>query len=148
MSVNTNSPVYLLKNSYSCYIWISLFSDVADICANKKLETLTHCNSTTTQQSNLPTKINSKRVPNIIMLGPTGAGKSFFGNGLFGEKHPEEGTIIYCLLFFKRLQRIKIFLQKCYEKIIFRRKIRNKWWFFFLYSWSNWIARTFLWWQI
>ena len=38
------------------------------------------------------------RVPNIIMLGPTGAGKSFFGNGLFGEKNPEEGTIIKFLV--------------------------------------------------
>ena len=37
------------------------------------------------------------------MLGPTGAGKSFFGNGLFGEKHPEKGTIIYCLLFFQAI---------------------------------------------
>ena len=61
---------------------------------------MTHCNSTTTQESNLPTKINSKRVPNIIMLGPTGAGKSFFGNGLFGEKQPEEGTIIKFFVFF------------------------------------------------
>ena len=64
------------------------------------METSSHCNSTTTQSSNLPTEINSKRVPNIIMLGPTGAGKSFFGNGLFGEKNPEEGTIISILFLY------------------------------------------------
>ena len=60
----------------------------------KEPETQSHCNSTTSQSSNLPTEVNSKRVPNIIMLGPTGAGKSFFGNGLFGFQNPAEGTII------------------------------------------------------
>ena len=33
------------------------------------------------------------------MLGPTGAGKSFFGNGLFGEKTPETGIVLFNLLF-------------------------------------------------
>ena len=42
----------------------------------------------------LPKQINSKRVPNIILLGVTGVGKSFFGNGLFGLQNPEAGTII------------------------------------------------------
>ena len=66
---------------------------MAETCETKQLETSSHCNSTTTKSSNLPTEINSKRVPNIIMLGPTGAGKSFFGNGLFGVEKPEEGKI-------------------------------------------------------
>ena len=66
---------------------------MAETCENKELETPSHCNSTTSLNSNLPTEINSKRVPNIIMLGPTGAGKSFFGNGLFGVEKPEEGKI-------------------------------------------------------
>ena len=67
----------------------------------KQLETQSHCNSTTSQSSYLPTEINSKRVPNIIMLGPTGAGKSFFGNGLFGIQNPKEGKIILNDLFIR-----------------------------------------------
>ena len=66
---------------------------MAETCEAKQLETSSHCNSTTSKSSNLPTEINSNRVPNIIMLGPTGAGKSFFGNGLFGVEKPEEGKI-------------------------------------------------------
>merc|ERR1711953_1312553 len=66
-------------------------TDMTETCAIKQLETASHCNSTSSQSSNLPTKIDSKRVPNIIMLGPTGAGKSFFGNGLFGVEKPEVG---------------------------------------------------------
>ena len=38
-----------------------------------------------------PQSIDNVRVPNIILLGNTGAGKSFFGSGLFGVQDPDEG---------------------------------------------------------
>ena len=38
-----------------------------------------------------PQSIDNFRVPNIIMLGKTGAGKSFFGSGLFGAEDPDKG---------------------------------------------------------
>ena len=38
-----------------------------------------------------PQSIGNARVPNIIMLGKTGAGKSFFGSGLFGAEDPDKG---------------------------------------------------------
>ena len=38
-----------------------------------------------------PQLIDNVRVPNIIMLGKTGAGKSFFGSGLFGAENPDKG---------------------------------------------------------
>ena len=66
---------------------------MAETCETKQLETSSNCNSTTSKSSNLPTEVNSNRVPNIILLGPTGAGKSSFGNGLFGVEKPEEGKI-------------------------------------------------------
>ena len=41
-----------------------------------------------------PEFINNVRVPNIILLGKTGAGKSFFGSGLFGAENPDKGLKI------------------------------------------------------
>ena len=38
-----------------------------------------------------PQFIENVRVPNIIMLGKTGAGKSYFGSGLFGAENPDQG---------------------------------------------------------
>ena len=38
-----------------------------------------------------PQSIDNVRVPNVIMLGKTGAGKSFFGSGLFGAEDPDKG---------------------------------------------------------
>ena len=35
----------------------------------------------------------SDKVPNIMLLGKTGAGKSFFANGIIGEKDPAQGKI-------------------------------------------------------
>ena len=35
----------------------------------------------------------SEKVPNIMLLGKTGAGKSFFANGIIGEKDPTKGKI-------------------------------------------------------
>ena len=43
------------------------------------------------QIQNFPESINNVRVPNIILLGKTGAGKSFFGSGLFGAENPDKG---------------------------------------------------------
>ena len=39
----------------------------------------------------LPQSIDNVRVPNIVLLGQIGAGKSFFGSGLFGAEDPDEG---------------------------------------------------------
>ena len=39
-----------------------------------------------------PEFINNVRVPNIILLGKTGAGKSFFGSGLFAAENPDLGV--------------------------------------------------------
>ena len=41
-----------------------------------------------------PEFVNNSRVPNIILLGKTGAGKSFFGSGLFGAENPDKGLKI------------------------------------------------------
>ena len=43
------------------------------------------------QIEDFPQSIENSRVPNIIMLGKTGAGKSFFGSGLFGAEDPDKG---------------------------------------------------------
>ena len=43
-----------------------------------------------------PQSIDNVRVPNIIMLGKTGAGKSFFGSGLFGAEDPDKGNPQVC----------------------------------------------------
>ena len=43
-----------------------------------------------------PQSIDYIRVPNIIMLGKTGAGKSFFGSGLFGAEDPDKGIPQVC----------------------------------------------------
>ena len=68
-------------------------------CEMTQLEFSSHSNSSTSKSSYLPTEINSKRIPNIILLGPTGAGKSFFGSGLFGVEDPGEGKIdLICLI--------------------------------------------------
>ena len=40
-----------------------------------------------------PQSIDNVRVPNVIMLGKTGAGKSFFGSGLFGAEDPDKGIL-------------------------------------------------------
>ena len=42
-----------------------------------------------------PQSIDHVRVPNVIMLGKTGAGKSFFGSGLFGAEDPDKGISHY-----------------------------------------------------
>ena len=47
---------------------------------------------TSVQIEEFPEFIDNVRVPNIILLGKTGAGKSFFGSGLFGAENPDLGV--------------------------------------------------------
>ena len=55
-------------------------------------ETATNsCFNPSNQFDAISSGANDKDVPNIVLLGPTGVGKSYFLNGLLGQTNPNVG---------------------------------------------------------
>ena len=80
-----------MKVSISNTLFVSKFLSEYSQCHQKRQIDGKCSDSSASKMLGSPS--GSQKVPNIMMLGKTGAGKSFFGNGIIGEKDPEKGKL-------------------------------------------------------
>ena len=85
----------ILKNVFNIPLnnWYKKFLEITKKCESKsdQDEFCEERDEDAMHIEDFPQSIDNVRVPNVIMLGKTGAGKSFFGSGLFGAEDPDKG---------------------------------------------------------
>ena len=78
-----------VSKSYTLFVLKSLSEDSQ---CHQKRQIDVKCSASSASKM-LGSPSGSQKVPNIMLLGKTGAGKSFFGNGIIGEENPAKGKI-------------------------------------------------------
>jgi GTPase SAR1 family protein len=78
----------MIPNGLNC----NLLDDDDDFHCNKHIEFDSSCGNNAGHDQPPPKPaIDDSSVANVVILGQTGVGKSYFANGLFGNENPDEG---------------------------------------------------------